>query len=90
MYCLGQSFVDYIITRPVMVLDLCAKFQPCTIYGFWIETEEQQQQREEELEKRSFFSISYVPHANFVILYANMYLRHSYPVVVKDVYSHRN
>ena len=54
-----------------MVPDLCAKFQPCTIYGFWvtgIETEEQQQQQEEEeLQEWTSFNISYVPHANFVI-----------------------
>ena len=41
-----------------MVPDLCAKF--CTIYGFGIETEEQQQR------KNKLFNISYVPHANFV------------------------
>ena len=41
-----------------------------------------EEEEEEELQKRTFFNISYVPHAN------NMYLRHSYPVVVKDVDSH--
>ena len=36
-----------------MVPDLCTKFQPCIIYGFWvtgIETEEQKQQQQQQQE----------------------------------------
>ena len=39
-----------------MVPDLCAKFQPRTIYGFWIETEEEeQQQQQQEFQKRTSY-----------------------------------
>ena len=47
--------------------NLCAKFQACTYYGFWVtgfEAEQQQQQQqqeaEEELEKWTFCHIFHV------------------------------
>ena len=50
--------------------DLCAKFQICTIYGFWdtgFETEQQQQQEAEELGKWTFCYISVVSDVIFAI-----------------------